>query len=64
MNKTNAELLNQVTEEILEGVDTRSRRYAYKAKNVGTDWIGLAQNALLVAGGLFIVAVGIFLMLP
>ena len=64
MNKTNAELLNQVTEEILEGIDSRSRRYAYKVKHVGTDWIGLAQNALLVAGGLFIVAVGIFLMLP
>ena len=64
MNKTNAELLNQVTEEILEGVDTRSRLCAYKAKHVGTDWIGLAQNALLVAGGLLIVAVGIFLMLP
>ena len=64
MNKTNAELLNQVTEEILEGVDTRSRRYAYTAKHAQTDWVGLAQNALLVAGGLFIVAVGIFLMLP
>ena len=64
MNKTNAELLNQVTEEILEGVDTRSRRYAYKAKHVHTDWIGLAQNALLVIGIVFIVAVKIFLMLP
>ena len=64
MNKPHAELLNQVTEEILEGIDSRSRRYAYKAKHVHTDWVGLAQNALLVAGGLFIVAVGIFLMLP
>lgn len=64
MNKTNAELLNQVTEEILEGIDTRSRRYAYKAKHVRTDWIGLAQNALLVIGIIFIVAVKIFLMLP
>lgn len=64
MNKTNAELLNQVTEEILEGVDTRSRRYAYKAKHVHTDWVGLLQNALLVIGIVFIVAVKIFLMLP
>ncbi len=64
MNKTNTELLNQVTEEILEGVDTRSRRYAYKAKHVHTDWVGLVQNALVVIGIVFIVAVKIFLMLP
>ena len=60
----NTQLLNEVIDDVLDGMETRKVRNAYIGKKAKTDIVGIAEKAIIGIGFGLVVAVVLFMMLP